>query len=38
MAAKGDYPLPKFHFQVEWGSEEFRMGFTEALVLTSKPK
>lgn len=30
MAAKGDYPLPKFHFQVEWGSEEFRMGFTEA--------
>ncbi len=26
--AKGDYPLPKFHFQVEWG-EGFRMGFTE---------
>ncbi len=28
MAAKGDYPLPKFHFRVEWGSD-FRMGFTE---------
>lgn len=28
MAAKGDYPLPKFHFQVEWGSD-FRIGFTE---------
>jgi phage tail-like protein len=28
MAAKGDYPIPKFHFQVEWG-EEFRIGFTE---------
>ena len=27
--AKGDYPLPKFHFQVEWG-ENLRMGFTEA--------
>lgn len=27
--AKGDYPLPKFHFRVEWGSD-FRMGFTEA--------
>lgn len=26
--AKGDYPLPKFHFQVEWG-EGFRIGFTE---------
>jgi phage tail-like protein len=29
MAAKGDYPIPKFHFQVEWG-ESFRIGFTEA--------
>lgn len=28
MAAKGDYPIPKFHFQVEWG-EDFRIGFTE---------
>ena len=28
MAAKGNYPLPKFHFQVEWG-EGFRIGFTE---------
>ncbi len=28
MAAKGDYPLPKFHFQVEWG-DDFRIGFTE---------
>lgn len=28
MAAKGDYPIPKFHFQVEWG-ESFRIGFTE---------
>lgn len=28
MAAIGDYPLPKFHFQVEWGSD-FRIGFTE---------
>ena len=26
--AKGDYPLPKFHFSVEWG-KDFRMGFTE---------
>lgn len=26
--AVGDYPLPKFHFQVEW-SEDARMGFTE---------
>lgn len=26
--AKGDYPVPKFHFQVEWGSN-LRMGFTE---------
>lgn len=25
---KGDYPLPKFHFQVEWG-QDFRIGFTE---------
>ena len=23
-----DYPLPKFHFQVEWG-DEVRIGFTE---------
>ncbi len=28
MAAKGNYPLPKFHFQVEWG-DGFRIGFTE---------
>ncbi len=28
MAAIGDYPLPKFHFQVEWG-DNFRIGFTE---------
>jgi phage tail-like protein len=28
MPAKGDYPLPKFHFQVEWGTD-FRIGFTE---------
>lgn len=26
--AKGDYPIPKFHFRVEWG-KDFRMGFTE---------
>lgn len=34
MAAIGDYPIPKFHFQVEWASirpdeKEFRIGFTE---------
>lgn len=28
MAAQGDYPIPKFHFQVEWG-DDFRIGFTE---------
>ncbi len=28
MAAIGDYPLPKFHFLVEWGND-FRIGFTE---------
>lgn len=28
MAAKGDYPVRKFHFRVEWGSD-FRIGFTE---------
>lgn len=28
MAAKGDYPIPKFHFLVEWG-DGFRVGFTE---------
>jgi phage tail-like protein len=28
MSAKGDYPIPKFHFQVEWG-DGFRIGFTE---------
>jgi len=28
MAAKGEYPIPKFHFQVKWG-ENFRIGFTE---------
>ena len=28
MAARGDYPLPKFHFLVEWGND-FRIGFTE---------
>jgi len=26
--ANGDYPLPKFHFQVEW-ADDTRMGFTE---------
>ncbi len=30
MAAKGDYPIPKFHFQVEWATQKgFRIGFTE---------
>lgn len=29
MATKGDYPIPKFHFQVEWG-ENLKIGFTEA--------
>jgi phage tail-like protein len=32
MAAKGNYPIPKFHFQVEFegpAGNEFRMGFTE---------
>lgn len=28
MPAQGDYPVPKFHFQVEWGND-FRIGFTE---------
>ncbi len=28
MAAKGDYPIINFHFQVEWG-ENFRVGFSE---------
>lgn len=28
MAAKGEYPVPKFHFRVEWGTD-FRIGFTE---------
>src|ERR671914_733151 len=28
MAAKGDYPLPSFHFLVEWG-DGLRIGFTE---------
>ncbi|HNP83872.1 MAG TPA: phage tail protein [Nitrospira sp.] len=28
MPAQGNYPLPKFHFQVEWG-QGFRIGFTE---------
>lgn len=28
QGAKGDYPIPKFHFLVEWG-KDFRMGFTE---------
>ena len=27
MAAKGEYPIPKFHFQVEWGGA--KIGFTE---------
>lgn len=26
--AQGDYPLPKFHFQVEWGGTQ--LGFSEA--------
>lgn len=30
MPAKGDYPIPKFHFQVEWGEgPDFKIGFTE---------
>lgn len=29
MATKGDYPLPKFHFLVEWG-DNLKIGFTEA--------
>src|SRR6476659_366723 len=32
MAAKGDYPLPKFHFQVNFegtDGKEIRIGFTE---------
>jgi phage tail-like protein len=33
MAAKGDYPLPKFHFQVNWG-KDFRIGFTEVTGLS----
>ena len=28
MPAQGNYPIPKFHFQVEWG-DKFRVGFTE---------
>ncbi len=28
MPRTGDYPLPKFHFLVEWG-EDFQIGFTE---------
>ncbi|WP_162054735.1 phage tail protein [Pontibacter pamirensis] len=28
MAAKGNYPIPKFHFLVQWG-KDFRIGFTE---------
>ena len=28
MPAQGGYPLPKFHFLVEWG-DDFRVGFTE---------
>ncbi|MEC5143302.1 phage tail protein [Chitinophaga sp. 212800010-3] len=28
MPAKGTYPLPKFHFLVEWG-KDVRLGFTE---------
>ncbi len=26
MAAKGEYPIPKFHFRVEWGND-FRNWF-----------
>ena len=33
MAAKGDYPIPRFHFQVEWG-DGFRIGFTEVTGLS----
>ena len=29
MPAVGDYPVPKFHFQVEIEGSEFRTGFTE---------
>lgn len=28
MPRIGDYPLPKFHFLVEWG-QDFQIGFTE---------
>ena len=28
MPATGDYPIPKFHFLVEWGVD-YRVGFTE---------
>lgn len=28
MPGQGDYPIPKFHFQVEWG-DDARIGFTE---------
>jgi phage tail-like protein len=32
MATTGDYPLPKFHFLVEWG-DGLRIGFNEVLGL-----
>lgn len=35
MAAKGDYPLPNFHFQVEW-AENIRLGFTEITGLSAE--
>lgn len=35
MAAKGDYPLPSFHFMVEWGNE-LRIGFTEISGLSAE--
>src|SRR5262245_49253261 len=39
MAATGNYPLPKFHFRVEWGEgDQFRMGFTEVTGLDFKTK
>ena len=35
MPAKGDYPLPNFHFQVEW-TDNIRIGFLEVRGLTAE--
>ncbi|NJO03193.1 MAG: phage tail protein [Bacteroidia bacterium] len=32
------YPLPKFHFQVDWGQGEAQMGFSEVSGLTVETK